>query len=50
MRQPLHLCDALGARGNHGEAVEAQRNAGTGRHAMGEGGEEVLVERPVGAG
>src|SRR5581483_2160428 len=41
---PDHLLEALGAGGQHRQPVEAEGDAGGGRHAR-EGGEEVLVDR-----
>ena len=43
--RPQHVVDMAGAARQHDEAVEAERDAGTFRHAMRQRREEILVDR-----
>jgi hypothetical protein len=44
-RRPEHVLDPRGAARQHDKAVDAERDARALRHAMGECGEEIFVDR-----
>ena len=45
--QPQHLVDPVRPGGDHRQPVEAERDPRGRRHAVGQGGQEILVQRPV---